>query len=108
MVVYFLSVPLIYFTFLTAPATITFGILALVFSRHTAGLGGLRIGIAMGIALALLSILLALATLVFQDMFTDLTDCQSRAITITAQEQCQAEFDKAYNEQLERFMPTAS
>lgn len=108
MVVYFLSVPLIYFTFLTAPATITFGILALVFSRHTAGLGGLRIGIAMGIALALLSILLALATLVFQDMFTDLTDCQSRAITITAQEQCQAEFDKGYNEQLERFMPTAS
>lgn len=104
---YFLSIPYLYFTWLTAPATVTFAILALVATRSQAGIAGLRIGLSLGILFAGFSMLLALGTWIFQDAFLELRDCEARALTITAHQECQTAYNDAYKEQLERFGLTA-
>lgn len=103
LLLYFLSIPFLYFSLVTGPATITFAVLALVATRADAKVTGLRVGLSMGIVVAGMSMLLAVGTFVFEDMFTELRDCQARAITITAQRECQDAYDQAYKEELERF-----
>lgn len=100
---YFLSIPYLYFTWLSAPATIVFAILALVATRKQKAITGLRVGLAMGIAMSGLSMLLALGTFVFQDAFIELKDCQERALTISAEQQCQDAYDEAYQAELEKY-----
>jgi hypothetical protein len=100
---YFLSIPYLYFTLLTAPATIVMAILALVATRTQEKASGLRVGLALGIFVSGMSMLLAVGMWVFQDMYIELGECQDRAITITAQNECQAAYDAAYEEQLQKY-----
>ncbi|WP_430868429.1 hypothetical protein [Demequina aurantiaca] len=103
LLLYFLSIPFLYFTWISAPATIVFAILALVASRTRTGITGLRVGLSLGIAMSCLAMLLALGTFFFQDSFIALRDCQARALTISAQQQCQDDYDAAYEKELEKF-----
>lgn len=103
LLLYFLSIPFLYFTWITAPLTALFAILALVTTRSQKGITGLRVGLSMGIALGGLSMLLALGTFVFEDAFVALRDCQARALTISAQNKCQAAYDDAYQAELEKY-----
>jgi hypothetical protein len=102
LLLYFLSIPFLYFTWISAPATVLFAILSLVATRSQKNITGLRVGLSMGIALAGLSMLLALGTFYFQDAFIALRDCQARAITVSAKQQCQDAYDDAYQKELEK------
>lgn len=103
LLLYFLSIPYLYFTWISAPVTITFAILALVETRVEKGVTGLRIGLSMGIVLGGLSMMLALGTLLFQDAFIELNRCQSRALTNSAKQECQDAYDEAYQKELEKY-----
>ncbi len=103
LLLYFMSIPFIYFAWISAPATIVFAILSLVASRAQKKITGLRLGLSMGIVLAGLSMVLALGVWVFQDAIIAQRDCMARALTNTAQKQCDDAYDEAYQAELEKF-----
>jgi len=101
-----LGVPTSLVVLATAPATIAFAIAALIYSRGVEGLGGIRIWLWIAVAIGGMSLLAGLGILLMREPLEQLEACYERAITPTAQRECEADYEKAYNDLLERYGTT--
>lgn len=106
-VLYLLSLPMIFGVILTGPAAAFFGVRSLWRSRSVSGVLLFRYTMVAGIAASLLAGLTGLAMIVFHEPVSALRDCSARAITQTAQDQCQRDYEEglstAVEDMLERF-----
>ncbi|WNM23966.1 hypothetical protein RN607_11390 [Demequina capsici] len=85
------------------PVTIVAGIIALT-SRGAADLRGWsRANAIVGVVLGGLSAMSAAGMLLLFQPLNDLASCNSRAITNSARQQCQTDFDQAYQDLLHRY-----
>lgn len=111
-VLYFLSIPLIYGVFLSAPAAAFFAARALWRSRKVAKVASFRVGLGGGIIASGFALLTGFAMIVFHGPVTELQTCTSRAITQTAQAECarnyQDSLEQRMEDVLERFGVTTS
>lgn len=103
LVVYLFSVPVSLAALVLAPVALVFGIRALIAARGNPKLGGIRISVIFGLGLCLLAIVVSVGQLAIYDLIQEQRACESRALTNAAQRECQAQFDEAYQERLERW-----
>lgn len=98
-----LGLPASLVVLVTAPATISCAIAALIYSRGVESAVGIRIWLWVAIAIGGMSLLAGLGILVMREPLEQLEACYDRAITPNAQRECEAEYEKAYNDLLERY-----
>ena len=91
-VLYFFSIPLVYGVLLTGPAAGFFAVRALIRSRSVPKITGYRVGLSAGIGVAGLAMLTGFAMIVFHGPVSELQNCSARAITQTAEDQCQRDY----------------
>lgn len=99
-VLYFLSIPLIYGVFLSAPAAAFFATRAIWRSRKVSKVTSFRVGLIGGIVASGFAVLTGFAMIVFHGPVSELQNCTSRAITQTAQNEC----ERNYQDNLEQHM----
>jgi len=97
------GMPLSLIVLVTAPATIGLAIAALVFSRGVASAGGIRVWLWIAIGVGVMSILAGIGLVLMRGPLEQLEACYARAITPTAQRECEAEYEKSYEELLEKY-----
>lgn len=95
--------PVLWIVFLTAPATITFAITALIRSQGVEGMGGMRIWLWVAMAVGGVSLLGAFGTVLLYDANQRLDECMETAITESAKRECAAQFERDTAELLERY-----
>ncbi|SEJ18398.1 hypothetical protein [Demequina mangrovi] len=83
-----------------APAAATAMIVALVKLRG-APLKALKLMLWIGLGVAVLALFYGLGLVILHDQVTALEECQDRAITNTAREQCLLDYEQAYLDLLE-------
>lgn len=109
---YLLSLPFIFGILLTGPATVFFGIRAIYRSRKVPRMALYRYAIGAGSAAALFAFFTAGAMVMFHGPVSELQNCVSRAITQSAQAQCQRDYIDNVNDVVEstfeRFGVTAN
>lgn len=100
-VLYFLSIPLIFGVFLSAPAAVFFALRAVWRSRKVSKVMSFRIGLIGGAVACGFAMLTGFAMIVFHGPVTELQNCMSRALTQTAQNQCQRDYQDNLEQQME-------
>lgn len=85
------------------PLVAVVGILALTLRGAGTLTTWARISAAISTGLGVIATFTGLGMIVLYQPFTELAECQSRALTVTADRECQAEFDAAYQDVLDRF-----
>ncbi|MDE0572518.1 hypothetical protein ON058_03720 [Demequina sp. B12] len=100
-VLYLFSIPLAYGMFVTAPVAIFYGIRILVLTRGEKELGVFRLSITFGLAMAGFAMFVGAGLLLFHDIVTDLSTCMSRAVTHSAVEACNADYEDGLNAKVE-------
>lgn len=100
-VLYFLSIPLIFGVFLSAPAAAFFACRALWRSRSVPKVAGFRVGLIGGTLASGFALLTGMAMIVFYEPVSQLQTCTSRAITQTATDQCQRNYQEDLNQLME-------
>lgn len=103
MVAFFMGFPVFYLALITAPAAIVFGIMALVASIGQADMLPVRINVIVGMALASMGLFIALGGLAMYDVLAAQQECQSRAVTQTAERACVEQFEEDYEELLNSY-----
>lgn len=93
-VLYFLSIPLIFGVLATAPAAAFFAFRALYRSRKVSNIMSFRIGLAGGALVCGFAMMTGFAMIVFHGPVSELRECSARAITQTAQAQCQRDYEE--------------
>lgn len=93
-------------TLAVAPASAAAMIIALVMLRSTR-LVGLKVMLAIGIGVSVISLLYGVALLVFHGPVDAYAECRARAITHQAERQCEQDYQDAIIHLLERFGLTA-
>lgn len=92
---YLMSIPLAFGVIVTGPVAAVFGLLALFRSRSAKGVATFRYAMVAGVLVSGFAALMGLALLVFRGPVEDLQTCLSRAITSSAEEACQREYQDA-------------
>lgn len=100
-VLYFLSIPLIYGVFVSAPAAAFFAGRALWRSRQVPKIASFRVGLIGGAVASGFALLTGVAMIVFHEPVTELQTCSARAITQTAADKCQRDYQKNLEELME-------
>ena len=88
---------------ITGPATIALAISALVHARGVEGAGSIRIWLWIAIGVGAMSLLAGLGLILMRGPIEHLEACYDRAITETATRACKAQYDKDYQELLDRY-----
>jgi len=88
---------------LTAPATIGLAITALAYSKGVTAATGIRVWLCIAIGIGVMATLSGLTMLLLRGPYEQLEACMARAITPTAQRECRVEFEKSYNELVEKY-----
>lgn len=97
LVLYLLSIPFAYAMLLTGPAAAVVGLRALWATRTHKEIGYFRLSMTFGIIVAGFMTVTGLSLIVFHDIVTDLSECMDRAVTRSAADQCQADYEDALN-----------
>jgi len=95
--------PVLWIVFLTAPATITFAITALIRSQGVTGMGGMRVWLWVAMAVGGISLLGAFGTVLLHGPTQRLEECMETAITESAKRECAAQYEEDTAELLERY-----
>ena len=98
-----MEVPASFLVVITGPATIALAISALVHARGVEGAATIRIWLWIAIGVGGMSLLAGLGLILMRGPIEQFEACTSRAITETARRECTAEYDKEYQEQLDRY-----
>ncbi|WP_062076853.1 hypothetical protein [Demequina globuliformis] len=96
-VLYLFSIPLSFGMLVTAPIAIVMAIRILILTRKNKAISGFRLSITLGMAMAGFSLLMGVTMVVFQDTIVELQNCMERAVTNSAQAQCEADYEDAIN-----------
>ncbi|WP_084102246.1 hypothetical protein [Demequina sp. NBRC 110051] len=97
LLLYLFSIPLAYGMLLTGPAAAIVGLRALWVTRKDKAIGYFRLSMTFGIIVAGFMTVTALSLVVFHDIVTELSDCMDRALTRSAVEQCEADYQDSLN-----------
>lgn len=97
LLLYLFSIPLAYGMLLTGPAAAIVGLRALWVTRKNKEFGYYRLSLTFGIIVAGFMTVTGLSLVVFHDIVTDLSDCMNRAVTRSAADQCEADYQDALN-----------
>ncbi len=97
---YLLSLPLIFGVILTGPVAAFFAVRSLWRSRSVAGVLMFRYTMIAGTAAVLFAALTGVAMIFFHEPVRALQECNSRAITQTAQDQCQRDYQEGIEDVL--------
>ncbi|MDN4471600.1 hypothetical protein [Demequina zhanjiangensis] len=89
---------------LLGPLTAIAGIVVLASRGSSELTSWARVNAIVAIVLGVFSTMSAAGMLFLMGPLNDLAECQSRAITTSAEEACQAEFDEAYQEILDGYL----
>lgn len=100
---FLLDVPSSLIVLVVAPAAISCAIASLIYSRGVEAAVGIRIWLWVAIAISAMSFLGGLGVLLMREPLEQLQACYARSVTPTATRECDAEYEKAYNELLERY-----
>ncbi|WP_152649141.1 hypothetical protein [Demequina flava] len=98
---YLFSIPLAYGMLITAPVAIFLGARILILSRKEKNAAVFRISVTLGLAIAGFSFLLGVSMVFLGTTITALQDCMERAVTNSAQQRCQTEYEDGLNDRLE-------
>lgn len=89
---YVMSIPLAFGVIVTGPVAAVFGLLALFRSHSATGVATFRYAMIAGVLVSGFAALMGVALLVFRGPVEELQTCLSRAITSSAEETCQREY----------------
>ncbi|GMA36349.1 MULTISPECIES: hypothetical protein [Demequina] len=101
LLLYLFSIPLAYGMLLTGPAAAIVGLRALWVTRKDKALAYFRLSMTFGIIVAGFMTVTGLSLVVFNGIVTDLSDCMDRAVTRSAVDQCEADYQDALNDVVE-------
>jgi len=90
---YVVSIPLAFGMVATGPAAAFFGIRAVYRSRGAASITAFRYATIAGVLMALFGAFMGVVLMVFHEPVQALRDCMGRALTHSAEAQCQAEYE---------------
>lgn len=103
-VLYFLSIPLIFGVIATGPLAAFFAIRALFRSRGVAKVASFRVGLIGGAVACMFAMLTGLAMTIFHGPVSELQNCAARAITQTAQAQCERDYQQNIEQLMEDWL----
>jgi len=103
MLAFALGTPSSFAVLVLAPATISCAIAALIYSRGVTGVGTVRVWLSIAIGVGCISLLAGAMMVLVRAPYEQLEQCLARAITPTAQRECRAEFDEAYEDLMENY-----
>ncbi|WP_084077201.1 hypothetical protein [Demequina sp. NBRC 110057] len=101
LLLYLFSIPLAYGMLLTGPAAALVGLRALWVTRKDKALAYFRLSMTFGTIVAGFMTVTALGLVVFNGIMTDLSDCMDRAVTRSAADQCEQEYQDSLNNVVE-------
>lgn len=103
MLAFAVGMPYTLATLALGPATIGLAIVALVYTRGVDGVTGIRVWLWVSIGIGAMAAFSGFAMLLLRGPYEQLEACLERAITPTAQRECQAQFEQAYEDLLETY-----
>ena len=98
-----LGLPTSLLVILSGPATIAFAISALINTRGVETAAGIRVWLAVAMAMGSMIMVAGFGLLIMRGPTEQLERCLDRAITESAKRECQADYDKAYEDLLKRY-----
>lgn len=100
-ILYFMSIPLIYGVFLSAPTAAFFAARAIWRSRKIPGTASFQVGLVGGIIASGFAVLTGFAMMIFHGPVSELQTCAARAITQTATTECQRDYQANIEQRME-------
>lgn len=97
------GLPLSLLVVISGPATISFAISALINSRGVESATGVRVWLAIAIAMGAWVMVSGLSMILLKEPTEQLEHCRDRAITESAKRQCKAEYEQALDDLLKRY-----
>ena len=101
---YFLSIPLIFGVIATGPAAAFFAIRAVYRSRKVPKVTSFRVGLLSGALVSFFALFTGLAMVIFYEPVAELQACNTRAITQTATDQCQRDYQNNIEQLMEDWL----
>lgn len=92
-----------YLVLLSGPATIAFGISALINSKGVDAAKAIRVWLVIAVGVGGLSFIAGLGLILMRGPIEQLEACMSRAITESAKRECLAQYQTSYEELLSRY-----
>jgi hypothetical protein len=103
MLVFALGMPYSLAVLVTAPATAACAISALIYSRGVESTAFVRVWLWIAIGMSGMSFLVGLGLVIAREPYEQLEACLARAITPSAQRECELEYEKAMDDLLKRY-----